>query len=340
MKHKILALTIASIFAAGAANAATIMKNDEGDYLKIYGGAEVGGTIVSDKDKTPFGHDDHDSDGNYRYDVTGNDKRFVNDSFFTLGAKGQTGDIYFKFELDAERSDWTPDNSMQLVIDKGYVGYNISKTQSIEFGRTDTAYDHYDAFGDFANELSAEVSEAGDQDDTLKYRAQYGNVKVGISHSLEGLDEEHKGKGDYITDSREGSVTNAYVGYFSKNYTVIAGAETVDDRGEIFSIHSEVNMDALSFGGFVSLSDKEKDNDDSYTYVLSAKYALTDKLNLIATGNMYDHDKSTKDANWVVVGAEYQYARNIKLAAEIAQGEVLNKAESGTLGYVKAFYWF
>jgi hypothetical protein len=347
MKYSTLALALTSILSVGAASAATVMKADNGDFLKVYGGAEIGGTFVSDTDKTPFGHDGRALDGSYSYDSIGNDKRFVNDSFLTLGAKGQTGDIYFKFELDAEHTDWMPENSMHLVIDKAYVGYKLSKTQSIEAGRTDTAYDHYDAFGDYTNELAAGVSEAGDQDETLKYQAQYGDIKVGISHSLEGFDEEHNGKGDYITDSREGKVTNGYVGYFTKGFTVLAAAETVDDRGEIYSIHGEVKLDKLSIGGFASISDR-RDGDkskakkkDTNTYVLSTKYKLTDKLSLIAAANMVTSEATGKDdATWGVIGTEYKYARNIKLAAEVSMGDVLAKGESGTLGYVKAYYWF
>ena len=172
MKQSLLALTIASIFAAGAANAATVLKADNGDFLKVYGGAEIGGTLISDTDKTPKGQD----------------STYVDDSFMTLGAKGQTQNIYFKFEMDAERQDWNEDNNFRLVIDKAYIGYKVTKNQSIEFGRTDTAYDHVDGFGDVTNELGAGISEAGDQDNTIKYQGQRGNVKVGISHSLEGWD--------------------------------------------------------------------------------------------------------------------------------------------------------
>lgn len=325
MKYSTLALTLASILSAGAVSAVTIHKSDNGDNLKVYGGMEVGGTFVSDTDKTPFG----------------NDKTFVNDSFFTLGIKGQTGNIYAKFELDAEHQDWTEENSMRIVIDKGYVGYVLPmKGHTIEFGRTDTAYDHYDGFGDFANELSAEVSEAGDQDETLKYRGEFGQVKFGLSHSLEGWDVETAGGRDYITDSREGAVTNGYVGYFDKSFTVIAAAETVDDRGEIFSVHTEVNLGELALGGFASYSDKKADNSDAYTYVASVKYSLTDKLTLLATGNMVDAENNDNDAEWVVVGGEYQYAKNVKLAAEVSMGEVLKNGENGALGYVKAYYWF
>lgn len=86
MNKKILAAVLASLL-AGTTHAATIYKNDNGDNIKVYGGAEVGGTFVSDTDKTPF-----------KPDTT-----YVDDSFATIGLKGQTGNFFAKFEIDAER---------------------------------------------------------------------------------------------------------------------------------------------------------------------------------------------------------------------------------------------
>jgi len=357
MKYSTLALTLASILSVGAASAATIYKNDNGDNLKIYGGMEVGGTVVSDTDKTPFGPS----------------STYVDDSFMTLGAKGSTGNIYAKFEMDAERQDWTTDNNMRLVIDKAYVGYNLTPKQSIEFGRTDTAYDHYDAFGDVTNELGASISEAGDQDNTLKYRGQFGNIKVGISHSLEGwdgttdkkttyeLDDDGKTvnpkttdtgepkKYSYETDSLFGQVTNGYIGYFGDDFTVLAGAE-VGDETEIYSLHGEVKLGDVTVSGLIwdqtkNFNKNESSEKNIVGTNIGAKYKLTEKLNLLASVNFEDLDnvdasKEDYKSEWAVIGAEYKYARNIKLAAEIAAGDVLKNGESGALGYVKAYYWF
>lgn len=116
--------------------------------------------------------------------------------------------------------------------------------------------------------------------------------------------------------------------------------ETIKYRGEIFSVHGKANLGDFAVGGFASYSDKEAADADSYTYVASVKYSLTDKLASLATGNIIDADVDSKDAEWVVVGTEYKYARNIKLAAEVAMGDVLKNAESGALGYAKIYYWF
>lgn len=353
MKHKILALTIASIFAAGAANAATIMKNDEGDYLKIYGGIEVGGTIVSDTDKTPFG----------------SSSTYVDDSFMTLGAKGQTGNIYGKFEMDAERTDWTQDNNIRIIVDKAYVGYKFGEKQSIDFGRADTAYDLVDAYGDVTNELGASISEAGDQDNTLKYLGQFGNIKVGISHSLEGWDGEQGRKQirndagqmvdnpnydqpvkySYETDSLYGQVTNGFIGYYGESFTVIAGAESGDETA-IYSLHGQVKFDKITVSGLIFDQTKDFNEVKSSEKTvqganLGMKYKLTDKLSLLGNLNYEDTDKATSNdsdfsAEWVVLGAEYKYAKNIKLAAEVAIGDVLKNGESGALGYLMSYYWF
>ncbi|SGY93852.1 porin [Moritella viscosa] len=360
MKYSTLALTLASILSVGAASAATIYKNENGDNLKIYGGMEIGGTFVSDTDKTPFG----------------SDSTYVDDSFMTIGAKGSTGDFYAKFELDAERQDWTNDNNIRLVVDKAYVGYKLTAKQSIEFGRTDTAYDHYDAFGDVTNELGAGISEAGDQDNTLKYRGQFGNIKVGISHSLEGWDGTTAKNTSYIvdnsdpnniivtpkvtntgepkkysyeTDSLYGQVTNGYIGYFGDDFTILVGAESGDET-EIYSLHSQVKLGDFTVSGLVWDQTKNFNKDESSEKNIvganiGTKYKLTEKLSLLASVNYEDLDnvKASKEdykSEWLVVGGEYKYAKNVKLAAEVSIGDVLKNGESGALGYVKAYYWF
>lgn len=336
MNKTVLAVVFTSLF-AGAAQAATVYKNDNGDYVKVYGGAEVGGSIVSDSDKSPFAPD----------------TTYVDDSFATIGLKGQTGDLYGKFELDAERQDWTKDNNLRIVIDKVYVGYNVAKGHSVEFGRTDTAYDHVDAFGDVTNELGVGISEAGDQDTTLKYRGQFGNIKVGISHSLEGWDGETDDAGKpvkytYETDSLFGKVTNGYIGYYGDDFTVIAGAESGDET-EIYSLHGKVKLGEFTLAGLVFDETKNFDGGKDVNEVganIGGKYALSDQLNLLASINYSDVDKYDDAAYYGVIGTEYMYARNVKLAAEVAIGDVLkdkaakNGKDSGAIGYVMAYYWF
>ncbi len=282
MNKKILAAVLASLL-AGTTHAATIYKNDNGDNIKVYGGAEVGGTFVSDTDKTPF-----------KPDTT-----YVDDSFATIGLKGQTGNFFAKFEIDAERQDWTKDNNIRIVVDKLVVGYNFAKGQSIEFGRTDTAYDKVDGFGDMTNELGVGISEAGDQDNTIRYTGDFGKIKLSVSHSMEGWDGTVDQHGipniySYETDSLYGQVTNGYIGYYGDSFTVIAGAEHGDET-EIYSLHSQLKMGKFTLGGLV-FDETKNFNQDATTEAhevganIGGKYAITDKMNVLATFNYSDID--------------------------------------------------
>ncbi|MDF2186664.1 porin [Grimontia hollisae] len=329
MNKTLLAVVLSSLV-AGTAQAATIYKNDNGDNIKVYGGAEVGGTFVSDTDKTPFG----------------TDTTYVDQSFATIGLKGQTGNFYGKFEVDAEREDWTADNNLRLAIDKIMVGFKFADHHALEFGRTDTAYDKVDSFGDMSNELGAGISEAGDQDNTIRYIGNYGSIKLSVSHSLEGWDGEtvdgEPVKYSYKTDSLYGAVTNGYIGYYGDDFTVILGGEKGKET-EIYSAHAEMEFDNFTLGGLVFDQTKNFNGGKDKNTIganIGGKYALNSKTNLIATFN-YEDTKGDADANiYGVFGADYMYAKNVKLAAEIAAGDVLDKGESGALMFVKAFYWF
>lgn len=331
MKTKLIALSIASAFSMSA-NALTIAENENGDSMSLYGGAEIGGWVSNEAPKGAK----HSSG-------------YVDDSFATIGIKGQTGDFYAKFELDAERTPWTNENNMRVVIDKAYIGYNVAPNHSIEFGRTDTAYDHFDSLGDFSVNEAAEVSEAGDQDNTVKYQGQFESIKYGISYSSQGDDYEAdfkptydkngkliaiEDKGSYVTDSRYGAVVNGYVGYFGKELTVLFGAETVDDRGEIYSLHTKYNVGDFALGGLYSYSDRLNSNKDSHTYVASGSYHFTDKLEGVSTFSYVDNESKDND-RWVTAGVNYKYARNVKLSAEAVTG-----GKAGTYAYAKAYYWF
>ncbi len=330
MNKKVLAVVLSSLV-AGTAQAATIYKNDNGDNIKLYGGAEVGGTFVSDTDKTPFG----------------TDTTYVDQSFATIGLKGQTGGFYGKFEVDAERQDWTRDNNLRLVIDKLMVGFNFNEHHALEFGRTDTAYDKVDSFGDLSNELSTGISEAGDQDNTIRYIGDFGKIKLSVSHSLEGWDGETNDlnqpvKYSYVTDSLYGAVTNGYIGYYGETFTVILAGETGDET-KIYSAHAEAKFGDFTLGGLVFDQTKNfNGGTDTNTFAanIGGKYALNEKTNLIATFN-YEDIEGAEDQNiFGVFGADYMYAKNIKLAAEVAAGDVMDNGESGALFFAKAFYWF
>ena len=324
MQFCYIMLTITAIVTTFTANALVFVKDDK--RLKIYGSVEVGGTFVSDKEHSP-------------YEDLKEKQSFVNTSSATIGIKAKTKKLYVKLEVDAKHQGWGDNDTVETFVDKAFIRYKFTRQQFLEYGRTDTAYDHYDSYGDFANELSANIFDASDQDNTFKYRSVFDTLKLGISHSLKGWDVKTTGGTDYVADSREGAVTSAYIGYFGEKYSLLTAAETVDDRGEIYSLHGQVLAGDWQFGGIASFSDREKVGKDAYTYLVSSKYALTDKVYLLATANMIQAELAHNDKQWLVIGGEYHFNEDILFAAEFAYGDILDN-EKGSLAYIKAYYCF
>lgn len=326
--HLLLGMLVSSsVFSA------TIHQDEEYEKtLDLYGKFETGGY---------FGRKFNDVGDKWKYG-----DGYVDDTFMSFGIKGQTGQVYTKLEFDVERQIWTEENEFQYVIDKAYAGWDFGNGHTIEVGRTDTAYDRYDAYGDFSvygADGAADVEEAGDQDNTVKYEGEFIGFRFGLSYSGEGWDE-------YETDSREDRVINGYLGYFSDYFSLLVGMEDVHDRGEIYSIHGTAHVGDLSLGGFFSTSDRDEQEAyntlDSQTYVLSARYALLEKLDLAVSYSSVDVEEETievtedgfrlwTDDEWVSTSAEYAYRPNVKFKTQYTSG-----GEAGSYAYGKVVYLF
>jgi len=329
MKRTNLSLLVCSLLAASSVNAVTLYQGENGDKVDLVGSFEVGGY---------FGKDYNDNGERWEYD-----SYYTDDTFMSYGIRVQTGHVYSHLDLDFERQTWTRENEFQMVLDKAYVGWQFDNGDKLEFGRTDTAYDHYDQMGDFSVDGAGEVREAGDQDATLKYRGSFNSFKYGISYSTQGWDH-------YKTDSRVGEVVNGYFGYFGDNVDVLVAAETVDERGDIYSLHARGFIGPVRLGGFVSQYDAEEreadDTSDALLYVASAGYDFNDKLALNVVYTKVDVDTETRemgddgfrlwiDDSWVSTGLVYNYRSNIKMKVEFVTG-----GEQGSYGYSKVYYWF
>lgn len=331
-KTQVLKLLMATLISC-TAYSATIYKDDgKQESVSLYGKFETGGF---------FGRKYNDVGAEWTYS-----DGYIDDSFMSFGIIGRTGQIYTALEFDVERTTWTEDNQFQHVIDKAYVGWDFGSGHRVEAGRTDTAYDRYDGLGDFSvygGEGSAEIDEAGDQDSTIKYEGSWSSLRFGISHSQEGWDE-------YETDSREGRVTNGYLGYFSKRIYILAGLEEVDDRGTIYSVHGTAHIQQWSVGAIYSVSDREEreayNTLDSTTQVYSLRYQVSPLLDLAATYSSVDVENETievtpdgfrlwRDDEWHSVSAEFAYRPNVKLKAQYTSG-----GEMGSFSYAKLAYFF
>ncbi len=264
-KKTALCIALSALFVGVNTQAATIYEKDNGDSLKLYGEVGVGGHISP----------------NYEYAEFFQDKSYVDDSFATMGIKGNYQAVYYRLELDYERENWKyGSGDMVLSIDKMFIGYHLTDNHAIEFGLTDTALDDYDKYGDFTFDTTVETGEAGDQANTLKYEGNLSNFKAGVSYSYEGESSSGAAYGDVI---------NGYFGLFTDYVDVIAGAETrTGSDGEskygeqvLFAFGARAYITesiAIGFNAYVEDEDIAQE---------STPVDITDPLNPIKTYNDY-----------------------------------------------------
>lgn len=227
LKKTALCIALSSLFVGVNTQAAEIYSNDNGDSLKLYGEVGVGGHFSP----------------NYEYAEFFQDKDYIDDSFATMGIKGNYQAVYYRLELDYERENWKyGSGDMVLGIDKMFIGYHITDNHAVEFGLTDTALDDYDKFGDFTFDTTVETGEAGDQANTAKYEGNLSNFKLGVSYSYQGESSSGAALGDVI---------NGYFGFFSKYVDLVAGAEVrTGSEGE--SKYGEQVLYAAGARGYIT----------------------------------------------------------------------------------------
>ena len=228
-KKTAICIALSALFVGLNTQAATIYEQDNGDNLKLYGEIGVGGHIGANEEYGEF------------YD---NDKNYIDDSFATMGIKGNYQDVYYRLELDYERENWKyGSGDMVLSIDKMFIGYHLTDNHAIEFGLTDTAFDDYDKYGDLTFDTTVETGEAGDQANTIKYEGNLANFKMGASYSYES---------ESSSGSKLGDVVNGYVGYFGDTISAVMGLERrAGSEGE--SKYGEQQL--LGFGARINLTD-------------------------------------------------------------------------------------
>ncbi|XAG21867.1 porin [bacterium 19PA01SH03] len=305
-----LPLALSAVFLALSASghAARVYTADNGDYMDVFGEVGVGGY---------FGN-------KAKFNQFNADESFIDDSFATLGAKGQVGGIHYRLELDYLRENWPGGNGeMVTEVDKVWLGYRISPQHNIEIGLNDTAFDDYDAFGDLTIEGGAETKEAGDQSRTIKYEGHYFDlIRVGVSYSY---------RAESSSGTPLGNTVNGYVGYFSDPLSVVFGAEkrngsggearvgekTLYGIGLRYAITSDI---LLGINGFIEYQDeaqrrtliKEAVGDQPAVYqfndyqelknhggLVSLQYSLTPQWDLIGSVNYEEYQKWDKfDEFW------------------------------------------
>lgn len=360
LKKTALALAVSTLF-VGAAQAATIYENDNGDTLKLYGEVGVGGHFGPDYEYLEF-HESQIADNDKGY---GNEleKSYIDDSFATMGIKGNYQEVYYRLELDYERENWAGGSGdMVLSIDKMFVGYKITKDHAIEVGLTDTAFDDYDKYGDFTFDTTVETGEAGDQASTIKYEGKIWKIKAGASYSYQAESSSGAALGD---------VVNGYVGYFGDIVSAVVGVEQrAGSAGEskygeqkLVGLGMRVNVTdsiALGFNGYIEDEDKAQESttvdvtdpqnkvklyNDYQTFrnkgaLVSARYKFMPKWEVTGSYNYEEYeawaihneqygkaDYSWGDERtWGTVGVNFRPSRSVVFAIEGNVGEAAQDA--------------
>ncbi len=298
LKKTALALAVSTLFVGAAAHAATIYKNDNGDTLKLYGEVGVGGHFNPDYEYGEFVIPPL----NDNQDGYGTDTSYIDDSFATLGVKGNYQAVFYRLEVDYERENWKyGSGDMVLAIDKAFIGYNITDNHAIEVGLTDTAFDDYDKYGDFTFDTTVETGEAGDQANTVKYEGKINNFKLGMSYSYQGESSSGAALGDIV---------NGYVGYFGKTVSAVIGVEQragsagASKYGEqiLFGFGARYNVnDALSFGVNGYIEDEDIANPDETRTIVNNSDNINPDVKIY-------NDYQTQRNKGALVSARYKFS--------------------------------
>ncbi len=350
LNKTMLSIAVATVLASPITHGATIYEKDNGDNLQVYGEVGVGGHIGADYEYGEFYTDD---------------ESYIDDSFATLGLKGEYDDVYYRLELDYERENWEyGSGDMVLAIDKLFIGYKFYKQHAIEIGLTDTALDDYDKFGDFTFDTTVETGEGGDQENTVKYEGMMSNFKMGLSYTYDGKSS---------SGSELGDVINGYVGYFSDYADVVLGAETrtgsegISKYGEqmLYTLGLRAYLtDDLSIGlnGFIEYEDIAQDStlvsisddlEETYSYndyqtlenkgaLISARYIANEKVELTGSFNYEAYEEWDiyspygvapddeyswgKERIWGTLGFNFKPTKSVVFALEANFGEAAQDA--------------
>ncbi|WP_392340510.1 porin [Moritella marina] len=357
LKKTALAIALSSLFVGTAAQAVTIYDNDNGDSLKLYGEVGVGGHFGAD----------------YEYGEFYEDQSYIDDTFATLGVKGNYQEVYYRLEVDYERENWKyGSGDMVLAIDKAFIGYNITSNHAVEVGLTDTAFDDYDKYGDFTFDTTVETGEAGDQANTIKYQGKFKSIKMGASYSYEA---------ESSSGSALGDVVNGYVGYFGKELSAVVGMEMragsngVSKYGEqtLYGFGMRYNINekiALGVNAFlekedISPTDKSYKTNPDGTVVettvyrnyaeqenkgalVSARYKIADKWELTGSHNYEEYEKwdqnsdqwDTKETEWGSNRTWQTIGVNFKPSSSVIFSFEKNFGESAQSAYAYARVYF
>ncbi|CAK2433209.1 putative porin [Vibrio crassostreae] len=316
MKKTLLALAVMT--AAGSANAAIELYNQDGVTVNLKGDIEV----VYKNSLTTSSMEQRIEDADFGFDI----KYMVNDEW-KVGA-------YWEF-------DGSPStNSKKAQSGDAYVAAYHNTMGSIKFGRTCTAVDDLgigkdEAFG-IATLLDAATNECADE--AIRYDYDNGDLYATLGYVQDKVDNDTKD----VPAATNNTYYDVRVGYRFTDIDLSAFVANLDA--------DKANMDHQGYGAELVFSGIENvylstayyavtsdtANDDTSTIAFAAGYTMG--LWGFNTGySIGDHDDNAKDEDVWFVNSTYAVAPNTKVYAEVGGSDVKNSKTGLALGVEASF---
>ncbi len=332
MKKTLLAIAIPALFAASAANAATVFDKD-GQKFDVYGRAQV--NVYND---TAAGSSKNTLEGYGRIGLRGTTA--INDKVAGF-ARGE-------WQIDSENSDYT-DNKESLKTRHFYAGFDGGEVGKVTFGQTDTAF--YDAIGvtDIFNEWGSSANlYKGRQEGQIIYNNTIGGFRVGTSYqmsddnaSLE-LGSDNQGVTVKVPNLDYGYAAN--VGYtFASNIGINAGyAKDKYAQGGMSADKSDWAL-STSYGVFgepgvylAGMYNESKVDGEGFDvktkgYELAATYFLANNWGLLSGYNFSKVDGGDDVSDNYLLGAQYTFTSNFYTYAEYKFDQIDGADDQWTL---------
>ncbi len=304
MKKTLLAIAIPALFAASAANAATVYEKD-GQKFDVYGRAQV----------------------NYYNDAASDSSGSTVEGTGRLGLKGSTA-INDTWSAIA-RSEWKvageSSDDGTFKVRHLYAGFDGSQYGTIIAGQTDTAFyavvaptDVFNEWGSYGNSYwgyrDGAANFSGRQEGQIIYTNTFGGFRGGISYRLaddaNNLDKSYAANLGYDFGFGVG-VTVAADQYDSQD-----GLADQDDWG--LSASYGTFGEGLYAGAVYTQSDIEQAGIENTHkgYELAAVYSLTNGLGFLGGYNYTEDENDVELTDEFLLGAMYNFTSNFYGYAE------------------------
>lgn len=301
MKKTILAT---AILLAGAANAAEVY-NNEGTSVSL-GGSFRGHAVINSTDDVNF------EDAGSRFDI-----KAAKELDNGLKAFGQMEIKYTDSIATYDADEDEVGNTDGLYINNAFLGLEHDVYGKLVLGKKLGLNDDL-VMNDFSYEAGAyyhQDSAAGaGTEDQLEYSKTFGGAKVVVGL----IDQDTYALGG----TYDVAGLSLGVAYTMKN-DVKVGTKTYDNSSII--VGAQYSLDALTVGAQYQALDKS--DVDLSAYGLGAHYALG-QAGVYAMYDILDGDLDKNKGSDLVIGADYEIAKDVKTYAEFSSTDRDSKASS------------